>query len=213
MHTLLLQLFTICWLIAYGQVSSARVVERPSYELGAAILLLMPDRGTKQYFWDHRANSDVVWFDDGYQPQNSKTHEEIYARHGVLRVNVRGRVSTVLKQRKLELPWTIRYESKSHPKFGVETISLKPGFLEETCFGSVYTNCAFDVLPSLRYARITARQFCKSEGTQYKHVGYKITHPSRASALLIHMNSWGSGGNYSSIELRLGTESVLLCEP
>ena len=213
MRTLLLHLLATCPLIAHSQVGLTRLLERPSHELGTAIVLLMPDRGTKQYFWDHRANSDVVWFDDGYRTENWKNGEVAYARRGLLRVNVHGRVSTVLKQRKLELPWTIRYESKGNPKFGVETISLAPGLPEEPCFGSLYENCAFDVLPSLRYAGIVARQFCKSDGTQYSHVGFKITHPSRAPALMIHKTGWGSGGRDSSIELRLGTESSSLCEP
>ena len=88
-------------------------------ELGEAILLLMPDKGANSVKWDHRAASNIQWLTEGWQSYEIGT---TIFRDGLMRIHVKGKVSTVLKKQKQELAWTVSYSSDENPAFGVSVL-------------------------------------------------------------------------------------------
>ena len=173
----------------------------PSLELGQLVLMLMPAPGVSQIPWDHQANSAIVWRSSGYEDSPAGA-EVTTSRNGLVRVNVEGVVSTVLHKRKEEMAWTVKYTSKSNPKFGVERIEISPGLIEEPCFGSTYSGCSFDPPSrSLADAGIKATELCKATGIGERGTLYRVEHADRQTMLLLWSTGGGSGGESSSIDL------------
>jgi hypothetical protein len=183
------------------------------FELGQAVLLLMPDRQQEVIDWDFRSESDIVWIDNGYVMERLANDNEIAIRRGLVRINVKGKTSTVLRQRKQELSWTVQFETTEPPKFGVAEVWLYPGTPKETCFGSLYEGCSFEVIPSLKIAGISWKEICKYNRGQEQLRGYILRHPQRADTQALVMNSGGSGGDSTSVMLRLKGSAKNLCVP
>lgn len=201
--------------------ASAEVGAEPTYpqaaqkagvlELGAAVSLLMPDKGAQSIDWSHRADSAVLWVTDGFATDNWANENTVTAREGLLRLNVLGSYAHVLKQRKFELAWTVRYSTISNPKFGVETITLSPGVPNEPCFGTLYDGCSFEVLPSLKKAGLTVKQICEKKEAQEYIVAYLVTHPQKKPTNVILTDSGSNIGSSSSIEMNLAASNAALC--
>jgi hypothetical protein len=136
------------------------------FELGELVLLLMPDSGARSVGWDFRAESPILWKTAGYQAGQRKG-ASLYTRNGIVRVNIQGKKSTVLRQRIAELGWGVTYSSTlNNPNFGPEEITIEPGLPREHCFGSIYTGCDFEEpLSSLAHAGIVATKICSKRGT------------------------------------------------
>lgn len=184
-----------------------------SYELGEAILMLMPDKDSSVVGWDHRANESIYWKHDGYKSRRIGAY-----RSGILRVHVQGARAHVLKKQKHELAWSVLYETTHAPKFGVETATLTPGMNslddpKEQCFGELYDHCEFDPRPSLKSASITFTEVCTNDlpGVDYV-VGYELTHPTRKKAFMVWSTSGGSGGTNSWITLNYSGDARSLCK-
>src|SRR5271170_122267 len=90
-----------------------------SFELGELVLLLMPDAGSTSVGWEFRADSPIVWKTDGYKSIQLRNGTS-YVRNGIVRVNVQGKRTTVLKQRVAELGWAVSYSTTSNPGLGPE---------------------------------------------------------------------------------------------
>ncbi len=211
---LLLLLITMPWAsLATTQESLDRaILKAKSYELGQAILFFMPDRQQTRIGWDHRANSAIRWLDSPYISEKRPNGGEVFIRRGLLRVNVQGKLSTVLRQRKQELWWTVRLQTLQGPHLGVQEIGLEPGTPSEPCFGHLYTGCAFKALPSLSAAGITWKEVCKSNQFGDQQLGYLLSHPLRAKTQVAISTSGGSGGRATWITLRLEGDPKELCK-
>ncbi|MDO8754134.1 MAG: hypothetical protein Q7J80_09610 [Anaerolineales bacterium] len=163
-----------------GDVHPPSAKKLPSIELGQALLLFMPDEASKFVGWDFRSEAQIVWLSDGYETRKDEKTQNTSVRHGLMRINVNGKKSTVLKKKKNELAWRVEYESNNPPKLGIETITLGPGTPTETCFGELYSGCAFDPIPSIKASGIKVKVLCGG-----KHqispidIGLELSHPGR----------------------------------
>lgn len=172
-------------------------------ELGEAILLFMPENSSKSVNWDFRENAAIVWNTEGYEAENMGSNETLSFRDGLMRIEVLGKKSHVLKKNKYELAWTVRYSSHANPRFGIETISLSPGILHtnEYCFGTLYDGCSFELYPSLKKIGISATQVCKTSKSQPHIVGYELSYSGKSTTYVRIEDDFGSGGQTSSVVL------------
>lgn len=183
-------------------------------ELGEAILLFMPENSSESIKWDFRENSAIAWSTEGYKEENMGATETLSYRDGLMRIQVLGKKSHVLKKNKYELAWTVRYSSHANPKFGIETISLSPGIINsnEYCFGTLYDGCSFELYPSLKKIGISATQICENSKSKPQVVGYELTYSGKATTFARMENDFGSGGQTSSVMLLFKKPSDLCGE-
>lgn len=178
-----------------------------SVELGE--LLLLPDNGQSDVPWSFRADSPIKW-------QTAAAYEEapksdIATRLGWIRVNVQGRTSKILRQKKLELGWTVEYsnsdEGGAHlpPKFGVQRITIQPGSDGAlACFGTGFYGCDFkEPIASLVNAGIDLQTICSRRTTDGHISAFLLTYPGRRPTVMKWTESGGSGGLSSWITLEL----------
>lgn len=188
------------------------VAKLRSLELGEAILLLMPEKSSKGIDWDFRADAPIIWVTDGYKEETRENGDTVSFREGLIRVHVQGKKAHVLKKNKYELAWTVRYETHTNPKFGVESIGLYPGSQNETCFGTLYDGCDFGVSKSFKQAGISAKKICERSETQQHIIGYQLTFPGKKTTLARLEDNWGSGGTSSTAELMFSVSPSNLCK-
>ncbi|HEM7873900.1 TPA: hypothetical protein U2L31_000213 [Burkholderia contaminans] len=181
------------------------------------ILSLMPQPDEPKIGWDWKADSPIQW-QDGYTQNPGAVRSY---RNGVLRVNVMGEVSTVLRQRTDELGWTITLYTDAPPKFGPDSISIAPGLTDSgACFGTLYDGCDFNPLPSLKQVGIHAKLICQFDESGRTNPNndnftrtYSVHAAGKAPSLLQWQKSSGSGGSSTSITLRLKASPVQACKP
>lgn len=171
---------------------------KKSVELGEFIRASMLEKG-ENLGWDWRANSDIDW-QDGITQVNSTGYSH---RDGVARINVMGVRSSVLKNRKDELGWNVSLQTMKPAKFGPEAIELSP----LDCFGTLYDGCSFDPASSLKAAGIDTKKICSVHlnGSNFSDT-YLISYSGKEDMLMTWGNSGGSGGEASSVTLRLNSE-------
>jgi len=185
------------------------------FELGELILLLMPDSSATFVGWDHRADSRIVWQTTGYETVPKADGTSKYVRNGIVRVNIQGKKSTVLRQRTTELGWTVSYSSVDPPKFGPEQITIEPGLPQEGgCFGTNYEGCDFDEpLNSLSSAGVGATKICGKREMGGASSAFLLTHAARRSTVLVWVTSGGSGGSSAWLTLKLNEKpNAGLCD-
>lgn len=195
------------------------ITETKALELGDAILLLMPDRGTSSnVFWDHRADSIIYWLD-------SPTHTETEGcaagrriclrRIGAMRMHVMGQPTNKLARRNDELWWTVRFEGAEDPKWGVSRIDLWPGNPPDVpaeCRGAYFKGCAFQLRPSLRRAGIEARRVCGSISNIRSDEVFRLSHPKKRTVDIRVSTNSSSVGSHSSLTLFVGNDINSSCE-
>lgn len=171
-------------------------------ELGEALLTFMPV-ADERIPWDFNASGPVRWKTAGIEYVGGRAR-----RVGLLRVDVLGSMSTVLRQARHELAWTVIYEAE-RPKFGVEFIRLEP----LDCFGTMHSGCTFDPQASMKQAGITYVQRCFEGNGENGRVVYDLTYPGRAPMQLRVTNSAGTGGESSWLEMsRKNDSDPLVCK-
>ncbi|USX08239.1 hypothetical protein [Paraburkholderia fungorum] len=188
-----------------------------SFELGSVILALMPSPNQQQIGWDWQADSPIQW-QNGYTLNPGATRSY---RNGVLRINVMGDVSTVLRQRTDELGWTVTLYTDAPPKFGPDSISFEPGLTgRDACFGTLYDGCDFNPLPSLQHAKINARLLCQFDESGRPNPSnanftrtYRVSAEGKAPTLMQWQRSSGSGGSTSTVTLLLKATPAQACKP
>jgi hypothetical protein len=189
-----------------------------SFELGEAILLFMPDKNMESVGWDYRIDAPVIWLTDGYTAEDSRYKEEAF-RKGLIRINVEGVKSTILRKTKEELAWRIRYSTSNTPKLGVESIelSIDGGIGDkdaDVCFGHLYNNCAFSPEKSMSAVGIHSTKICENNHslTAGKIIGFELTHPDKRKTFARLFYSSGSGGDSASFELDFSKKEKDLCK-
>lgn len=180
----------------------------PNIELGEAVKFLIPDAGIGIY-WDWRSNDGkILWLDNGFVEQRGVT-----TRKGLMRINVLGVHSTVLREVKEELGWYVEMSTRDPAKFGPTKIMLEAGLGPgKQCFGSTNDGCDFETLPSLKKAGLDAQLLCAEDKLQENIKGYRINAPGKKETLLLEQNGWGSGGRSTSIYILLKASPSKLCE-
>lgn len=177
---------------------------KESLELGQLVLLLMPEKGSEPVGWDFRSDSPIAWQTVGYKeiPETGYT-----MRTGWVRVNIQGAKSTVFRERKTELGWTVELSSSS-AKFGPKQITIKPGGEgKQSCFGASYDGCEFaEPFTSLVKAGINIETICAERGIGGHVSAFVLTHPQRRPTRMEWKKSEGSGGGSSWITLKLDTD-------
>lgn len=180
------------------------------FELGQLIYLLMPSPGTS-VGWDWAVDSPIAWIDNGVVSTDVSTY-----RRGFARVNVMGKWSTELKQKKEELGWEVQLFTKAPAKFGPQEINIQPGTDggDDACFGTLFDNCWFDPRPSLKAAGIDAKQICQYGPNNANSTRvYRLAAPGKALVLFSRLQSEGSGGDSASISLLLDGDEKAACTP
>ncbi|SAL87418.1 hypothetical protein AWB74_08106 [Caballeronia arvi] len=146
--------------------------------------------------WDLAVDSAIQWTDNGYVDTPKWA-----MRHGLVRVNVMGIPSTVLRKKKEELGWSVTMQTVLPPKFGPQTIEIVPGFDGKLCFGSLYEVCQFDPLPSLKQASVQAALLCKEGYPGNETRVFRLSAAGKQDATLVVMDSGGSGGSSTTLTL------------
>lgn len=178
---------------------------KPSTELGDLVLDIMgPEK--EGWWWNWKSNSSIVWQDGiSYGDEES-------SRAGVVRINVLGNISKVLKEREEELGWSIALRSTDMPaKFGPDTIDMSPA----DCFGTSYDGCTFDPLPSLDKKHIRHSLVCQIRSAGQGKEVYALQSPSKGSVLMTLEHNSGSGGANDFLSFKSGgiDEAQKACEP
>lgn len=185
----------------------------PSLEVGKAVLILMPQQGTKYRDWAFLGNSrEILWINDGYVTETWKSGETPTFRRGLMRIRVNNIKSTVLKKNLHELAWTVQYTAFGNPKHGFERITLSAGPPDQGCFGTLYEGCDFDPITSIKSAGISAIKICSNESAGGKIVGYKFSNPEKIPVLARIEYSYGSGGASTGIALDFLAIAENLCD-
>lgn len=186
-----------------------RFSDSKSIELGDLIRAFMPS-SNDDMDWGWGLNTGVVWLDSGY-----KTRGDESIRRGVARVNVLGEVSTILKTERFELGRLVTLSTTMPAKFGPQAVTIAAGLDDEyQCFGTLYTGCAFDVLPSLRAANVEAKEVCKRNDANtngFPMAVYLLSSNGKALASLLHVVSGGSGGVSSYVRLWFTADYESVC--
>jgi len=173
-----------------------------SLELGGAVLMIMPDKGSDgQVGWGLLSEGPIEWLDDGYVSAKDIENGSAWIRRGLIRVNVLGSTSTILLKRKHELAWSIIYRNYGNPGFGVASITLEPGTPDKMCFFSNTDGCVFDPVPSLKKQGIEVEKIC--EPNAYVQ-GYRLSHPKKNIGYMRVEETSGSGGATTSVTLWMG---------
>ncbi len=211
---LVLIVISTCSTIVFAQpVFPTTVKNLKMYELGDAILLFMPDKNQKIVDWSYHANSPIYWVDDTYSEETWGDDSIHYLRSGLVRINVKGNVSTFLKKQQHELAWTVTYESVGSPKFGVDSIQLKPSIPNVVCFGTAFNGCSFDPQSSLKSSKIAFKKVCENKmNAQNFEIAYQLTYPSKKKVFGVWSYSGGSGGDSSSFKIVLSDNQSTLCK-
>lgn len=183
-------------------------------ELGEAIYMLMPDEDTKFLQWSHQSNNEnIFWLNEGYKSTNGENGYN--SREGLVRINVQGVKSTILKKTLEELAWTITYINRSNPKFGPQVIELKPGLSNSDgiCFGTNFDNCTFNPINSLIGRNINFDIVCKSKALEnWGKTGLLLSAKGKKTIKARWQTDGGSGGSSSIIEIYVGEQPDKLCD-
>jgi antitoxin component YwqK of YwqJK toxin-antitoxin module len=193
---------------ALGTTNNSKLNSYRSMELGTAILLFMPDKSMEHVGWDYRLDAPVIWLTDGYAYENN-TGEAF--RKGLMRINVDGVHSTILKKAKEELAWRVRYSTLSNPSLGVDSIelSIDGGFQNnDNCFGVNYDNCVFNPEKSMQLAGIKFKKLCEHDA----YTGYELNHPDKRKTLARTVYNFGSGGESTWFEIFFSKKTNDLCK-
>ncbi len=180
----------------------------PPVELSALIYDAMPPANVTALKWDHMLNAPVRWITAGYD--TTEGGQEV--RDGKARVRVGGRLSTVLRESKEELPWTVELSSMTNPGLGVQEITLQAGGNEgDQCFGSLYDNCTFTPDEAFSSEKFKAQFLCQigplSSFVRY----YRLTSPGRADMMAAYRREDASGGSSTELALSLPHLGENLC--
>ncbi len=179
-----------------------------AYELGELVKNLMPDAQKDQmpevWQWDDLANdAKIRWITEGHKEEyNSYTLTTISSREGLVRVHQLGERVSQLKDRKYEVPWSIRYES-TDAKFGVNSITLQPKINDMVSFN--------DPTPSLKKQGIKITGIC-SQISAGEAVDVSLLEARKKQPVyLIDRSSGGSGGETRWLKLSLQNLSTEWC--
>jgi hypothetical protein len=177
-----------------------KVKDIKNIELGEVVKFYIPafDKN-KSLEWSYLANKkDIVWLNETYVEG-----DEGYERNGLLRINIMGINSTILKIKNMELAWSIKYVNNGNPKFGVDWVEIFPGLEsgDGNCFGSTTDNCSFDPTPSLENSNIKVEKIAFECTNQlWQPEVYLITNNGSVAKLILETYG-GSGGISSSIKI------------
>ena len=84
-------------------VYPSSVEKLPTVELGQAVLLFIPGKGSGDFVnWDLLSEGPIEWLDEGYVRNDKDLQSKrAYLRRGLMRINILGKKSTVLKKESL----------------------------------------------------------------------------------------------------------------
>lgn len=210
------QLIALTMLLMFSSASNGKgiypkeVSQLPSIEIADAVEMFLPSRNKDSIDWDHLSEGPILWLDDGYVSSENIETNSAWLRRGLLRINVRGKRSSILKKTKQELSWHVTYRNYYvKPGHGVQSVSIEPGTLKEACFYSNTDGCDMDPIPSLTKKGYKLEEVCAPDGLS--KVVYLMTHKGVKDQYLSINTDHGSGGATVSITLWFDSMS-LACE-
>lgn len=190
-------------LLTFSSVSNGKgiypkeVSKLPSIEIADAVEMFFPPHDNQDnIYWDHLSEGPILWMDEGYIDNEG---EKAWLRRGLLRINIRGKKSYILKKTKQELAWSVTYRNYGNPGFGVHSVSIEPGTLEEVCFFPNTEGCDMDPIPSLTKKGYKLEEVCAPDGLS--KVVYLMKHKGKKDRYLSINTNYGSGGATVSITL------------
>jgi hypothetical protein len=184
--------------------------------LGQAVLMFMPDAGVKHIDWSYlNKSNNILWLDDTYKFNQSNPDDSLNFRTGLMRINVDGVKSTILKKTVKELAWSVVYQGPGNPNFGIQMIALTPGIDngDANCFGSTTQNCTFNPINAIAKEGIKIDVVCKSTDVtgSTEVTGLELSAAGKKAIKARMITSGGSGGSSSWIEIYVNDNPSQLC--
>ena len=169
-----------------------------SYQLGQVVkLFVRKDLAALKWDYLSEPNSPIKWKTAGIDETATDNGYE-YSRTGIIGITVDGKFATKLTKTKDPIKWSVIYSTKQNPKYGVESVIIRPEVNPELCFGTLYDGCEFEIENELRNNGLTATMLCEKKNHGIKIKVYKAS-SSNASAIIWLTTSYGSGGSTSEI--------------
>jgi hypothetical protein len=162
----------------------------PTIDLPALVFDAMPPTGALVLGWDHMLNAPIQWVTNGTETTQTGWN----LRTGFARVRVAGRITTVLRKIKEELPWSVTLEGQfARAPDDVEIRAGGDG--DNACFGSLNGNCTFTPEEAFKTLAFTSTLICKqdSAGSDFTSY-YRLVAPDRTTMIAAYTFSAGSGG-------------------
>ena len=146
-----------------------------NFELGEIVSRIMPDNNDKEgwdWDWQSDSSSEIVW-QAGFADEGT--------RIGWLRVNILGKLTTVLRESTREAGWNIILkDGVKSALWGPQSMTLSPA----DCGGAAYTGCDFDPFPSLDAQDIHHEWQCSSfDGVTAYHT-YVLHHVGKENVVM-----------------------------
>lgn len=179
---------------------------KESYEVAELIEALMqPKGGSDSFPWDTLANSGIVWSPDGISYVDGAA-----VRNGLVRVNVLGTVSTILRSRVEEIFWRIGLAGLQSPNVEADVIAIEPGGVGDfSCFGIGSTSCSFDIEESLEAIGLDydKERLC-SVSSQRGLDLYTIRKAGYRNMYVAQETDAGSGGAKTTLSMTMYDEAI-----
>jgi hypothetical protein len=187
-----------------------------SFELGEAIQLLLPPDNSDEISWSYLSNSAAIFWLDETTNSNHGSDDNYNTRTGLMRINVKGLMSTILKRTNFELAWGIQLISEGNERFGPSSLIIGPGGSHEKieeylCFGTFAENCEFSPIDSLKSSSIIIEELCENNGSITIKAFY-LSAKNKRKTLARVITQGGSGGTYTTMELFLKKTDKNVCE-
>lgn len=171
--------------------------EKKNYEVADLISAFMqPEGETNGFPWDVVTDGEILWSPDGVSYEDGTAY-----RNGIVRVNVLGEVSTVLRGKVKELFWSIGLASQENPGFGANWLVVRPGGDDEyNCFGVGNTMCSFDIERSLQNSPLKYEkgEICDVSSQRMKDM-YRVSKNGYRDMYIIQEWNGGSGGGNTTL--------------
>ena len=193
------------------EVYPAQLKGSKTYEIGDLLESFIQPKGVYNFTWDHMSDSGILWLTDGVDVDRNG----VSYRSGIVRVNINNQITTVLKSKVNELGWSIDYMTKWAMKWGPEYVLIEPGFEGSLCFGSIFTQCSFDIDQSLNNMPYKVSKICNSDSFRFSDV-YKLSGDNIQPLLVVVSSDGGSGGATTQVMLtseRDPEDTDVLCGP
>lgn len=184
--------------IGFGISAKSGQNKQTIYELGEIIESFLR-KDVTNIGWDYLSESKnkIQWKTIGIEEKNT-IDGSLYYRYGTIDIRVNGKASTKLQTRVSPILWSIVYSSSSSPKFGVETITILPEIYPNTCFGTLYNGCDFEIEQTLKLRQVATSMLCENKMPGFSQKVYKISKANRSLIIWLNM-SYGSGGATSEV--------------
>ena len=198
----------------------------PIVELADLIVAVLPPNGFADVKWDYMVDNPIIdWQTVGIEPYRVETQGYGNYRLGLVRVQVAGVMSQVLRQKWEEMPWGVALRAPE-PRYGAEQgmppqwIEVRAGNIytgDTECYGNDVKGCTFSVAQALDSPQLQSHPVCGTKPESGGGFGliiqaYSVSAAGKKPSLLVYRFS--GGNHYSSqwLEIRPLGDQPKICD-